>query len=89
MCWNYLTDLGVALSTSSNNTYAVVKRVTPTVRRCCGLCSRFAARCAVRYAAENEITKIALGHTATTSSNIVPEYVFSRRLKAIAQAVER
>ena len=44
------------------NTYAVVKRVIPEGKTMCGLCSRLRRGALYRYAAENGITKIALGH---------------------------
>ena len=44
------------------NTYAVVKRVIPEGKTMCGLCSRLRRGALYRFAAENGITKIALGH---------------------------
>jgi len=58
----YLTDLGVRHHIIEQNTYAVVKRVIPDGKTLCGLCSRLRRGALYRYAAENGITKIALGH---------------------------
>ena len=44
------------------NTYAVVKRVIPEGKTMCGLCSRLRRGALYRFAAENGISKIALGH---------------------------
>jgi tRNA 2-thiocytidine biosynthesis protein TtcA len=58
----YLADLGVRFRIIEQNTYAVVKRVIPEGKTMCGLCSRLRRGALYRYAAENGITKIALGH---------------------------
>jgi tRNA 2-thiocytidine biosynthesis protein TtcA len=58
----YLTDLGVRFRIIEQNTYAVVKRVIPEAKTMCGLCSRLRRGALYRFAAENGITKIALGH---------------------------
>jgi tRNA 2-thiocytidine biosynthesis protein TtcA len=58
----YLTDLGVAFQVIEQNTYSVVKRVIPDGQTMCGLCSRLRRGALYRHAAENGITKIALGH---------------------------
>ena len=44
------------------NTYSVVKRVIPEGKTMCGLCSRLRRGALYRFAADNAITKIALGH---------------------------
>jgi tRNA 2-thiocytidine biosynthesis protein TtcA len=59
---NYLETLGVRHRIIEQNTYAVVKRVIPEGKTMCGLCSRLRRGALYRYAAENGITKIALGH---------------------------
>jgi tRNA 2-thiocytidine biosynthesis protein TtcA len=59
---DYLRDLGVRYRIIEQNTYAVVKRVIPEGKTMCGLCSRLRRGALYRFAAENGITKIALGH---------------------------
>jgi tRNA 2-thiocytidine biosynthesis protein TtcA len=58
----YLEDLGVRYRIIEQNTYAVVKRVIPEGKTMCGLCSRLRRGSLYRFAAENGMTKIALGH---------------------------
>jgi len=58
----YLRDLGVPFEILEQDTYSVVKRVIPEGKTMCGLCSRLRRGRLYRYAAENGITKIALGH---------------------------
>ena len=58
----YLAALGVPFHVIEQDTYRVVKRVIPEGRTMCGLCSRLRRGALYRYAAENGITKIALGH---------------------------
>jgi tRNA 2-thiocytidine biosynthesis protein TtcA len=58
----YLAELGVRFQVIEQNTYSVVKRVIPEGKTMCGLCSRLRRGALYRYAAENGITKIALGH---------------------------
>ena len=58
----YLGGLGVPFEILEQDTYSVVKRVVPEGRTMCGLCSRLRRGRLYRYAAENGITKIALGH---------------------------
>ena len=58
----YLADLGVRYHIIEQNTYAVVKRVIPSGKTLCGLCSRLRRGALYRFAAENGIDKIALGH---------------------------
>jgi len=58
----YLGALGVPYEILEQDTYSVVKRVIPEGRTMCGLCSRLRRGRLYRYAAENGITKVALGH---------------------------
>jgi tRNA 2-thiocytidine biosynthesis protein TtcA len=58
----YLAGLGVPYEILEQDTYSVVKRVVPEGRTMCGLCSRLRRGRLYRYAAENGITRIALGH---------------------------
>jgi tRNA 2-thiocytidine biosynthesis protein TtcA len=58
----YLEDLGVPFRIIEQNTYAVVKRVIPEGKTMCGLCSRLRRGALYRFASENAVTKIALGH---------------------------
>ena len=58
----YLTALGVPFHVIEQDTYRVVKRVIPAGRTMCGLCSRLRRGALYRYASENGITKVALGH---------------------------
>jgi tRNA 2-thiocytidine biosynthesis protein TtcA len=58
----YLTGLGVPFRIIEQNTYAVVKRVIPDGKTLCGLCSRLRRGALYNFAANNGITKIALGH---------------------------
>src|SRR5215203_5436775 len=59
---NYLRGLGVPFHIIEQDTYSVVKRVIPEGKTMCGLCSRMRRGALYRYAAENGITKVALGH---------------------------
>jgi tRNA 2-thiocytidine biosynthesis protein TtcA len=59
---DYLTALGVPFHVIEQDTYSVVKRVIPEGKTMCGLCSRLRRGALYRYASENGISKIALGH---------------------------
>ena len=58
----YLTDIGVPFKIIEQDTYSVVKRVVPEGKTMCGLCSRLRRGALYRFASENGVTKIALGH---------------------------
>lgn len=58
----YLSAQGVPFHVIEQNTYRVVKRVIPEGKTMCSLCSRLRRGALYRFAAENGMTKIALGH---------------------------
>ncbi|MCG8432860.1 MAG: tRNA 2-thiocytidine(32) synthetase TtcA [Gammaproteobacteria bacterium] len=59
---DYLSELGVPFHILEQDTYSVVKRVVPEGKTMCGLCSRLRRGALYTFAAENGVTKIALGH---------------------------
>ena len=81
----YLTTLGVPFHIIEQDTYSVVKRVIPEGRTLCGLCSRLRRGALYRFAAENAITKIALGHHRDDIvETLFLNLFFGGRLKAMA-----
>ena len=81
----YLENLGVPYRIIEQNTYSVVKRVIPEGRTMCGLCSRLRRGALYRFAAENGITKIALGHHRDDIvETLFLNLFFAGRLKAMA-----
>jgi tRNA 2-thiocytidine biosynthesis protein TtcA len=82
---NYLRALGVPFHVIEQDTYSVVKRVIPEGKTMCGLCSRLRRGALYRYAAENGITKIALGHhREDIVETLFLNLFFGGRLKAMA-----
>jgi tRNA 2-thiocytidine biosynthesis protein TtcA len=81
----YLARLAVPYRIIEQDTYAVVKRVIPEGRTMCGLCSRLRRGALYRFAAENGITKIALGHHRDDIvETLFLNLFFAGRLKAMA-----
>jgi tRNA 2-thiocytidine biosynthesis protein TtcA len=81
----YLESLGVEYHVIEQDTYSVVKRVIPEGRTMCGLCSRLRRGALYRYAAENGITRIALGHHRDDIvETLFLNLFFGGRLKAMA-----
>jgi tRNA 2-thiocytidine biosynthesis protein TtcA len=82
---DYLTALGVPFRIIEQDTYSVVKRVIPEGRTMCGLCSRLRRGALYRFASENGITKIALGHhREDIVETLFLNMFFGGRLKAMA-----
>jgi len=81
----YLARRGVPFRIIEQDTYSVVKRVVPAGRTLCGLCSRLRRGALYRFAAENGITKIALGHHRDDIvETLFLNLFFGGRLKAMA-----
>ncbi|QJD29116.1 tRNA 2-thiocytidine(32) synthetase TtcA [Methylococcus geothermalis] len=59
---NYLSERGIPFHIIEQDTYSVVKSIIPEGKTTCGLCSRLRRGLLYRHAADNGITKIALGH---------------------------
>jgi len=81
----YLQGLGVPWHVIEQDTYSVVKRVVPPGRTLCGLCSRLRRGALYRFATENGISKIALGHHRDDIvETLFLNLFFGGRLKAMA-----
>jgi tRNA 2-thiocytidine biosynthesis protein TtcA len=82
---DYLTALGAPFRIIEQDTYSVVKRVIPEGRTMCGLCSRLRRGALYRFASENGITKIALGHHRDDIvETLFLNMFFGGKLKAMA-----
>ena len=81
----YLAARAVPFHIIEQDTYSVVKRVIPEGRTMCGLCSRLRRGALYRFAAENGVTKIALGHhREDIVETLFLNLFFGGRLKAMA-----
>jgi len=58
----YAQKIDIPFHVIEQDTYSVVKRVIPEGKTSCGLCSRLRRGALYRFARENGITRIALGH---------------------------
>jgi len=81
----YLESLEVPYRIIEQDTYGVVKRVIPEGRTLCGLCSRLRRGALYRFAAQQGITRIALGHHRDDIvETLFLNLFFGGRLKAMA-----
>ena len=81
---DYLRSLGVPWHVIEQDTYSVVKRVIPEGKTMCGLCSRLRRGALYRWAAENGVTRIALGHHRDDIvETLFLNMFFGSRLKAM------
>jgi tRNA 2-thiocytidine biosynthesis protein TtcA len=82
---SYLESLEVPFHIIEQDTYSVVKRVIPAGKTMCGLCSRLRRGALYRFAADNGITKLALGHHRDDIiETLFLNMFFGGRLKAMA-----
>ena len=59
---DYTREKGIPFHVIEQDTYRVVKRVIPEGKTTCGLCSRLRRGALYRFARENNVSRIALGH---------------------------
>src|SRR5690349_9611980 len=82
---NYLRSIGVPFHVIEQDTYSVVKRVIPEGKTMCGLCSRLRRGALYRWAGENGVTKVALGHHRDDIvETLFLNLFFGGKLKAMA-----
>ena len=82
---DYLSGLGVSFHVIEQDTYSVVKRVSPEGKTMCGLCSRLRRGALYRWAAENGVSKVALGHHRDDIvETLFLNMFFGGKLKAMA-----
>jgi tRNA 2-thiocytidine biosynthesis protein TtcA len=82
---DYLRSLGVDFHVIEQDTYSVVKRLIPEGRTMCSLCSRMRRGALYKWAAENGITRIALGHHRDDIvETLFLNLFFGGKLKAMA-----
>jgi tRNA 2-thiocytidine biosynthesis protein TtcA len=85
----YLRSLGVEYHIIEQDTYSVVKRLIPEGRTMCSLCSRMRRGALYRYAGENGITRIALGHHRDDIvETLFLNLFFGGKLKAMAPKLQ-
>ena len=81
----YLAGRGIPFRVIEQDTYGVVRRLVPSGQTLCGLCSRLRRGALYRFAAENGITRIALGHHRDDIvETLFLNLFFGGRLKAMA-----
>jgi tRNA 2-thiocytidine biosynthesis protein TtcA len=82
---DYLRSLGVDFHVIEQDTYSVVTRLIPEGRTMCSLCSRMRRGALYRWAGENGITRIALGHHRDDIvETLFLNLFFGGKLKAMA-----
>jgi tRNA 2-thiocytidine biosynthesis protein TtcA len=80
----YLDGLGIEYHVIEQDTYSVVKRVVAEGKTMCGACSRFRRGILYTFAANNGVTKIALGHHRDDIiETLFLNMFFGSRLKAM------
>ena len=82
---DYLRQLGVEFHIIEQDTYSVVKRLVPEGRTMCSLCSRMRRGALYKWAADNGVTRIALGHHRDDIvETLFLNLFFGGKLKAMA-----